>query len=791
MKASFLNQMRANELFKIVGTSSCGVLLAILVAASAQKSFAEPLDPALTGVVTDATGSPVEGARLTAGTDGKSSAYATVSGPGGRFFLPMKPGSYTLRISAEGFQESRRSVNSADLGGAAVAVVLQVASHSEVLTVSDTVSAPTVASSALRVPTALVDVPQAVSIITGQVIRDQAMLSMADVVRYVPGITMAAGEGHRDAPVIRGNATTSDFYVNGVRDDVQYYRDLYNVERVEAVKGANALTFGRGGGGGVINRVSKDASFLPSQEIRIQGGSFGNKRISSDLGYGFGQRVAVRLNTMYENSDSFRRHWNVERYGIAPAVSIRVTETTQVRLNYERFHDGRTVDRGIPSFAGLPAPADRRTFFGDPDDSHASAGVHVGSAVVEHQFSRFNLRNSTVTGDYDKFYKNVLPGAVNASLTQVSLTGYNNLTLRRNLFNQTDLTGIVQTGMLRHTVLIGSEVGRQRSINYRQTAYFGNATTLSVPFASPAVPDSGVSFRQAATDADNQAVNHVGAVFVQDQIELSRFIQVVAGFRYDYFSIDFLNHRNSERLGRQDHMVSPRAGLILKPRANVSVYGSYSVSYLPSSGDQFSSLTATQQTLRPERFRNYETGVKWDASRNLSFTAALYRLDRTNTTARDPNDPARIVQTGSQRSNGAEIGINGSVTRRWLVVGGYAWQDASVSSATTAAAQGARVALVPRHSVSLWNNYKVTSRLGAGLGVVQQGSLFTGIDNTVRLPSFTRVDTAVFYSVTENIRLQANMENLTDRRYYPTAHSNNNIIPGSPRVLKVGLTARF
>jgi len=238
-------------------------------------------------------------------------------------------------------------------------------------------------------------------------------------------------------------------------------------------------------------------------------------------------------------------------------------------------------------------------------------------------------------------------------------------------------------------------------------------------------------------------------------------------------------------------MVSPRAGLILKPRANVSVYGSYSVSYLPSSGDQFSSLTATQQTLRPERFRNYETGVKWDASRNLSFTAALYRLDRTNTTARDPNDPARIVQTGSQRSNGAEIGINGSVTRRWLVVGGYAWQDASVSSATTAAAQGARVALVPRHSVSLWNNYKVTSRLGAGLGVVQQGSLFTGIDNTVRLPSFTRVDTAVFYSVTENIRLQANMENLTDRRYYPTAHSNNNIIPGSPRVLKVGLTARF
>ncbi len=753
--------------------------------------YAEPVGPVLSGTVVDATGSPVEGARVVAAPEGASATYGAVSGPAGRFEMPLKPGSYTLSVAADGFQIATRTVGPTDVGGAPVEIVMQVASHSDVLTVTDTIAYQAVASTAMKTPTALIDTPHSVSVITGQLVRDQAMMSMADVVRYVPGITMAQGEGHRDAPVIRGNATTADFYVNGVRDDVQYYRDLYNVERVEAVKGANALTFGRGGGGGVLNRVTKDASNFPHQEVRIQGGSFGNKRISSDLGYSFGERLAVRLNTMYENSDSYRRHVGTERYGIAPAVTIKASERTQVRLNYEHFNDDRTVDRGIPSFAGGPSRADRRTFFGDPDASLATAGVNLGSATLEHQFSRFNLRNSTLVGDYDKFYQNVFPGALNATQTMVSLSGYNNVTLRRNLFNQTDLTGIVQTGPFRHTVLAGTEFGRQRSVNFRNTAYWGNATSINAPFANPTVFGSGVGWRQAATDADNHAVNHIRAVFVQDQVELSRFVQVVGGVRYDYFNIDFLNHRNGEQLGRQDHMVSPRAGVILKPRANVSVYGSYSVSNLPSAGDQFSSLTATTQTLRPEQFRNYELGMKWDISQNLSLTSALFRLDRKNTTARDPNDPARIVQTGSQRTDGFEVGVNGSLTRRWMVVGGYAWQDAFVSSPTTAAALGARIALVPRHSVSLWNNVRVTSRLGAGLGVVQQASLFSGIDNTVRLPGFTRVDGALFYSLTENIRLQANAENLGDRTYYPTAHSNNNITPGSPRAVKIGLTARF
>ena len=120
------------------------------------------------------------------------------------------------------------------------------------------------------------------------------------------------------------------------------------------------------------------------------------------------------------------------------------------------------------------------------------------------------------------------------------------------------------------------------------------------------------------------------------------------------------NNRNGDTLGRVDNLVSPRAGIVFKPIAPVSIYGSYSVSYLPSSGDQFSSLTAITQQVEPEQFTNYEVGAKWDVRPALSLTTAVYRLDRTNTRATDPNDPTRIVQTGSQRTNGYELGMNGA-----------------------------------------------------------------------------------------------------------------------------------
>ena len=195
--------------------------------------------------------------------------------------------------------------------------------------------------------------------------------------------------------------------------------------------------------------------------------------------------------------------------------------------------------------------------------------------------------------------------------------------------------------------------------------------------------------------------------------------------------------------------------------------------------------------MKPEKFSNYEVGVKWDVDRRFSLTTAAYRLDRTNTRATDPNDPTRILQTGAQRTNGFELGWNGMVTRAWTVTGGVAYQDAFFLRATTAAATGAHVAQVPHHTFSLWNKYQILPRLSVGLGILNRTDMFAAVDNTVTLPGYVRADGAVYFSVTEKMRLQVNAENLFDRRYVINADGNNNISPGSPRAVRAGLVYRF
>jgi catecholate siderophore receptor len=649
--------------------------------------------------------------------------------------------------------------------------------------------AATRATSATKTDTPLRDTPQAVTIVSRDLIADQAMQGMADVVRYVPGVTMGPGEGHRDAPTIRGNASTADFFVDGVRDDAQYFRDLYNVERVEALKGANAMIFGRGGGGGVINRVGKEAQWAPTRALTLTGGAFDQRRGAVDVGQGLGQAAAVRLNGMYERAGGFRDAADLTRFGINPTVALAAGSRTMVRLGYEWFGDERTVDRGVPSFRGVPSGGDPTTFFGNADSSYSTARVHAGSMLVEHDAGRgLMLRNRTRYTSYDKFYQNVFPGAVNAAGTQVSIAAYANATDRVNLFNQTDLTQTLQTGRVRHTLLAGIEVGRQATDNFRSTGYFGGtATSASVPFATPTVT-TPIAFRQSATDADNRATTQVAALYVQDQVALTSQLQAIVGLRAERFDLRFENHRNDQTLRRDDRMLSPRAGLVYKPVEPVSLYGSYGVSFLPSSGDQFSSLTATTQTLEPERFRNRELGAKWELRPELAVTAALYQLDRTNTTAPDPTDPTRTVQTGSQRTTGWELGLAGQVSERWQVAGGYASQRAEIVSRTAAAREGATVPLVPRQTLSLWSRVRVAPMLAAGLGVVQQAKMFAAIDNTVTLPGFTRLDGALFLSLGAHARAQLNVENLLDARYYATSHGNNNIMPGAPRTVRLTLS---
>jgi catecholate siderophore receptor len=641
-------------------------------------------------------------------------------------------------------------------------------------------------TTATRTDAQIRDVPQAITVLGRDLIADQSMQSMADVVRYVPGISMGQGEGHRDAPTIRGNSSTADFFADGMRDDAQYLRDLYNVERVEALNGPNAMVFGRGGGGGVINRVTKEAQWTPTRAFTLEGGSFEHRRATLDLGDGVSGKFAARLNGMIEDSRQFRDATGLERHGVNPTATL-IAGNTVVKLGYEYFADRRTVNRGIPSFEGAPSSAAIETFFGDPNASRSRLVMHAGSATIERTRGAMTLRNRSRIVRYDKFYQNVFPGAMNAAGTDVALSAYNNATDRRSLFNQTDLMYTIGTGRVRQTLLVGAELSRQRSDNYRTTGYFdGTSTSIFVPFASPTVSPT-VVYSQSAADANNRVDANVLAIYAQNQLAFGSHWQAIVGVRYDRFDLNFHDNRGGEDLVRDDAMVSPRVGLVYKPAEPVSLYGAYSVSHLPGSGDQFASLTPTTRALEPEGFTNREIGLKWDLRPALSLTAAWYRLDRTNTAAPDPNSTTRLVQTGRQRSTGHEIGLAGNVTEAWQVAAGYASQQATIVSRTSAAQAGAIVPLVPRQTFSLWNRYQLVPRLGVGMGVVHQTRMFAAIDNTVTLPGFTRVDAAAFVMLTESLRAQANVENVLDERYYPTSHGNNNIGPGAPRTLRFSL----
>jgi catecholate siderophore receptor len=646
-------------------------------------------------------------------------------------------------------------------------------------------------SSAMKTEAPLREIPQSISVVTRDRMQDQLMASIGDVVRYIPGVTQHQGENNRDQLVMRGNSSSADFFLDGVRDDVQYYRDLYNLERVEVLKGPNALIFGRGGAGGVVNRVTKMAGFTALREVDVNAGTFGNKRVAADIDEPIGERAAFRINAIGENSDSFRNFVSLKRTGIAPSFTWMASDATMVSLGYERFQDRRVADRGITSYLGEPAGVDVNTYYGNPQDSHVRADVNIGTAVVEHHAGALTIRNRTLFGAYDRGYQNYVPGAVAADRSTVVLSAYNNATERENLFNQLDFSGSFTTGALRHSALAGIELGRQQTDNFRNTGYFNNqSTSINVPFASTTIT-TPVTFRQSATDADNHVSTQVAAAYVQDQLDLSKRWKAVGGLRFDRFQLDFLNHRNGDRLERNDDMVSPRAGLIFTPAASISLYSSYSVSYLPSSGDQFSSLTSITQQLKPEQFTNKEIGVKWDAPRGLSITTAIYQLDRTNTRSTDPNDPTRAIQTGSQRTNGAELTVEGNVASRWSVAGGYAYQDAFVTSATASAKEGAQVAQVPRRMISLWNRCAINATVGIAVGVVHRASMFAAIDNTVILPAYTELDGAAYYTFRPGIRLQLNVENLLNTVYYANADNNTNITPGSPRAVRLGLTTRF
>ena len=656
-------------------------------------------------------------------------------------------------------------------------------------------------STATKTNTLLRDVPQSITVITNDLIKDQSVRSIGDAVRYVPGVGISQGEGNRDALVFRGNRSTGDFFTDGIRDDVEYYRDLYNIERIEVLKGANGMIFGRGGSGGVVNRVTKQANWSPTKEFSFQGGSFNLKRMTADAGYVINDIAAIRLNALYEDAGSFRDGVNMERLGVSPTVTLKPTHRTKIIAGMERFHDDRTADRGITSSMGRPVDVDRSQFFGDPRRSHANIDVLAFNSLIEHKFDTgITLQNRTNYATYDKFYQNVFAnGGLDAVRDQVSLGAYSNATTRENVFNQTNLLYSLNTGPIAHTLMAGIEVGRQETHNRRETGLFNNnlaTTSLPVSFRNP-ITDVPITFRtrnggrDGGIDALNRSVVNVTSLYIQDQIEIIPQLQAIVGVRYDLFEVDFQQKNGArDHLKTRDDLIAPRFGLIYKPIVPVSFYATYSQAYVPRAGDQLTSLNVTTETLKPEKFTTLETGVKWDMRPDLAFTAAVYQLDRTNVI--NSVVGGQTFLTKGQRTEGVEVSLAGQLTPNWSVMGGYAYQTGEITSDIFGLAKkGASVAELPRHTFSMWSRYDITPSIGAAFGVIHRASMYASLTNRVILPDFTRVDAALYAQFTKRFRGQLNIENLLDTHYFASAQNDFNITPGSPIAIRATLIANF
>lgn len=662
--------------------------------------------------------------------------------------------------------------------------------------------------SSTRTETELRDTPQAITVIPQDLIKDQSIQSISEAIRYVPGVQAAQGEGNRDALIFRGNATTGDFFIDGLRDDVQTYRDIYNTDRIEVLKGPNGMAFGRGGAGGALNRVSKQAGWTPISELIASYGAYNQKRVAADYGQALNEEVAFRVNAVYENSDSYRDGVNLERFGVTPTVTIRPDEKTKIVVGMEYFKDKRTADRGVPSQATVAGNLtvnntdfNRRpykigetdTFFGNARLSPTETETVAFNASIEHSFDNgISVKNSSRYANYNKYYQNVFAAAPVTIGNTVQISAYREESTRENFINQTDITYTAKWGSVEHKLLAGAEFSVQDTTSNRTQPDLGNGVVGTVSANNPFVPNASFSSLLRTQKSDVT----VAAFYLQDQIILSPHWQAIIGLRNDNFDTNFIGTAfttaipagTTSNISVSDNLLSPRAGLIFKPIEAVSIYTNYSVSYVPRAGDQLTSLTVANSTFKPEKFINYEVGAKWDVNSNLALTAAVYKLERENIIVADPSGVAgQSILVDGQETKGIELGVSGNITNKWSVFGGIAFQDGEVTkqqgTGNGAILKGAELAQTPDRTLSLWNKYEINDMWAVALGIVSTSDRYAALptaSQSTLLPGYTRYDAAIFGKLNEKLRLQINLENLTNKEYALYAHNNQNITPGSP-----------
>ena len=644
---------------------------------------------------------------------------------------------------------------------------------------------------ALKTPVPIIDVPQSLSIYTDEDIKNQGFRELGDIVRYTPGVNTSQGEGHRDSIVFRGVRSTADFYLDGVRDDVQYYRSLYNVEQVEILRGPNALLFGRGGTGGIINRVTKKAE-LGSKfgSVDFAFDSFGASDITLDYNVNTNSDSAFRFMMHADSLENHRDLYDGDRLGINPTYTRKLSDKTTIDLSYEYIDHERFIDRGIPTINGRPDRSLEDVVFGGADVNTTTVEASIFRGNVTHEISDtskaiFSIQSS----NFEKMYRNYYASGYDGTL--VTMDGYLDPTERQNLIISGNFVNELQIGNAVHTILVGAEMIDTENENYRYNTFWSTTSDDNEVFNITRPMNFGinsagvVTTNDFAADLNNQTTSdiEVTSLYIQDQIDLSERWKFMIGGRVDNFDITVVDVKAGSSQSRDDSEFSPRGGIVFKARENMSLYWSYSESFLPRSGEQYKKLDANAARLDPDVFENSEFGLKWDISDDLSMT--LSKFDSKQVRASYDNETGESAEIRGTEVNGLELELKGKVHEKLYVAFGYTNLNGETSS-------GGKPRELPGHTLSLWAMYDLNDNFGYAIGVTQQGeSNIKDNNSALVLPGYSRIDFAAFYNISSDVTVRLNVENLTDKLYFPHSHSTHQASVGEPLNARLSITKKF
>jgi iron complex outermembrane receptor protein len=626
------------------------------------------------------------------------------------------------------------------------------------------------ATAATKTDTQLRDIPQSIQVVPRKVIEDQGITEIIDAVKNVSGVINRAGFG----------GIADDYNIRGF-DNFDKLRDGFvssfseiapnNIERVEVLKGPASVLYGQFEPGGIINYVTKQPLDQPYYAAEFTVGSYAFYEPSLDISGPLtnDKRLKYRLNASYRNSGSFVDFVNREVFQIAPTLTYQIAKNTKLTFSYEyiksdgTFYDGLPVD---PVLFQLP----RDRFIGEPSNSLKQESNTI-NLILDHKFSKnweirsgfsaqlFNLNNFAFRPTSVEPDGQTLNRFFQADI----LYDFNTYTF------QTDVIGRFKTGPIQHQLLFGINLQRQTFDDYQLYAIAPPLDLFNPVYGAPAptIFDDG--------PLRSKSLRNTVGLYLQDQITLLPNLKLLVGGRYDFitqnntdifFDLDGVTPLGPpEKSTNNSQAFSPRVGLVYQPIEPVSLYASFSQSFVPSFNRD-----RNNDFLPPSRGTQYEVGVRTEfLNRKVAANLAAYEITKTNVAVTDPIDPAFSIATGEVKSRGIEFDISGEPLPGWNIIASAYLNDAFVSDDTDPANVGQRFINAPSHGASLWSTYEIqkgpAKGLGFGAGVFFVGDREVELPNTFELPSYVRVDATIFYR-RKNWRVGLNFKNIFDKTYY-------------------------